>query len=137
MSLHPETPDSVRRVVLPSGKTIEIVYVPESNACPAHRPSALEEVHVCPACSSQLVYPVAWDEAERGAWALVLRCPNCEWQGEGVYDHATVEQLDEELDRGAQALMRDLRQLAHANMEDEVDRFARALAADHVWPMDF
>jgi hypothetical protein len=136
MSLHPETPDSVRRVVLPSGKTIEIVYYPESTA-PVHRPSALEEVHVCRACSSKLVYPVAWDEAEHGSWSLVLRCPNCEWHGEGVYDHATVERLDQELDRGAQALMRDLRQLAHANMEDEADRFAQALEADQVWPMDF
>jgi hypothetical protein len=48
-----------------------------------------------------------------------------------------VEQLDEELDRGTHALVRDLKQLAHANMEDEVERFIDALQADQVLPMDF
>ena len=138
MSLHPETPHSVRRVVLPSGKTIEIVYfsdAPEASGDLAS--SKLAELHVCPDCSSQLVYPTAWEEVGDGAWDLVLRCPNCEWLSEGVYEHAVVEQLDEELDRGTHALVRDLKQLAHANMEDEVERFIGALHADHVLPMDF
>ena len=138
MSLQPESPHTVRRVVLPSGKTIEIVYFSDP-AAPAGEGSAQtsQELHVCPDCSSQLVYPTAWEEARDGAWELALRCPNCEWTGEGVFEHGAVEQLDEELDRGTQALVRDLRQLAHANMEDEVDRFVAALHADHVWPMDF
>jgi hypothetical protein len=133
MALPPDSPDSVRRVVLPSGKTIEIVYFsrPEAETGPVH------PLHVCPDCSSELVYPIAWEEAGDAGWELVLRCPNCEWLGEGVYDHAAVESLDERLDAGTQALVGDLRQLTHANMEDEVERFVSALGADHVLPMDF
>ena len=41
-----------------------------------------------------------------------------------------VDRFDEELDRGAQELIEDLRSLTRANMEDEADRFAEALATD-------
>jgi hypothetical protein len=70
-------------------------------------------------------------------WDLNLRCPNCEWAGHGVFGQQAVEQLDVELDTGTQVLVRDLRHLMHANMEDEIERFAAALHAGHIWPMDF
>jgi hypothetical protein len=54
-----------------------------------------------------------------------------------VYPQETVERFDEELDRGTEALVRDLKQLMHANMEDEIDRFVRALDAGHIVPDDF
>lgn len=138
MSPQPNSPHSVRRVVLPSGKTIEIVYFDDAPVDIVHPPaSPVQDLHVCPSCSSPLVYPTAWDEAGEEHWELVLRCPNCEWVGEGVYEQASVERLDEELDTGTQALVRDLRQLAHANMEEEVERFVTALDADQILPMDF
>lgn len=136
---------AVKRVVLPSGKTIEIVYFAEAAAAaerierseiraPETRPS---DLHVCPDCSSSLVYPLAWEEAGDQAWELLLRCPNCEWEGDGVFPQSIVEQLDEQLDHGTQVLVRDLKQLMHANMEEEVERFIAALNADHILPMDF
>ena len=130
------------RVVLPSGKTIEIVYFAEAaeradRADRCRSRTCTTDLHVCPDCSSDLVYPVAWDEAGDRAWELFLRCPNCEWQDEGVYPQHAVEHLDEELDHGTQVLVRDLRQLIHANMEEEVERFVAALQADHICPMDF
>jgi hypothetical protein len=139
---------AVRRVVLPSGKTIEIVYfaedepvqapVPASAAAPTAPPPPREgELHRCPTCDSGLVYPVDWEQAGETEWALTLRCPNCEWVGEGTFDQRTVEQLDVELDNGTQVLVRDLRQLMHANMEEEVERFLTALHGGHIWPMDF
>jgi ribosomal protein L37AE/L43A len=137
MSPQPDNSHAVKRVVLPSGKTIEIVYFAEAAERVERAETRISDLHVCPDCSSGLVYPLAWDEAGDQAWELLLRCPNCEWQGEGVFAQHVVEQLDEQLDYGTQVLVRDLRQLMHANMEDEVERFIAALNAGHILPMDF
>jgi hypothetical protein len=130
---------AVKRVVLPSGKTIEIVYFADAAEAPERtpRPARSGELHTCPDCGGGLVYPLDWEEAGEDAWSLSLRCPNCEWLGEGVYAQDVVERLDEELDRGTQVLVRDLKQLMHANMEDEIERFITALRADAIHPMDF
>ena len=137
MSPSSDQPHAVRRVVLPSGKTIEVVYFEDErsgDAVPLH-PS--EDLHHCPRCASDLVYPVAWEEAAVDSWELHLRCPNCELEAEGVYDRPIVERLDEELDRGTHILLRDLKRLMQANMEDEIERFVAALRADAVLPEDF
>jgi hypothetical protein len=131
----------VRRVVLPSGKTIEVVYFEDQvvNA-PSVSPvfdETAADLHVCGTCDSELVYPVEWDEAGPEHWEVTLRCPNCEWVGSGVYEQDHVERFDEELDRGTEALVRDLRRLMRANMEDEIDRFVDALEAGHIQPEDF
>ena len=130
----------VRRVVLPSGKTIEVVYFDEAPALDAVSPQLAEvgeDLHVCSACSSGLVYPVEWDEAGATHWEVTLRCPNCEWAGTGVFEQRIVERFDEVLDRGTEALVRDLKRMMHANMEDEIERFVTALDADHILPDDF
>ena len=137
MSPSPDQPHAVRRVVLPSGKTIEVVYFEDERSGAAIPTGPGEDLHNCPHCASDLVYPVAWEEAPVDSWELQLRCPNCEWEAEGVYDRPTVERLDEELDRGTHILLRDLKHLMHANMEDEVERFVAALRADAVLPEDF
>ncbi|MDQ6750807.1 MAG: hypothetical protein M3Z33_08660 [Actinomycetota bacterium] len=138
MSAPSNHPHAVRRVVLPSGKTIEVVYfndgAPEQAAAAPHDAAQL---HHCPECDSDLVYPTAWVQAGEDRWSLTLRCPNCERHSEGSYDHATVQRLDEELDRGTHAVLTDLKQLMHANMEAEIVRFVSALDADHIWPIDF
>jgi hypothetical protein len=120
----------VRRVVLPSGKTIEVVSFDD----PA---STSDDLHICGCCESKLVYPTEWEEAGATHWQVTLRCPNCEWIGSGLYEQTAVERFDEELDRGTEAVVRDLRQLMRANMEDEVERFTSALRAGHVLPEDF
>ena len=142
MSQHPDHQHHVRRVVLPSGKTIEVVYFEDQDARPVEprRPLPLapqRDLHLCGGCSSSLVYPIEWDEAGATHWEVTLRCPNCEWIGTGVFEQDVVERFDEELDRGTEALVRDLKRLMTANMEDEIDRFCRALADDHVLPEDF
>lgn len=130
---------SVRRVVLPSGKTIEVLsFEVDSDATGVSGASTpVEGLHVCPRCASQLVSPVAWEEAGPAHWDVTRHCPNCDWLGNGVHAEAMVERFDEELDRGTEALVLDLQRLMRANMEDEVDRFVAALAADQIWPMDF
>lgn len=137
----PQHQHYVRRVVLPSGKTIEVVYFQQTTSVPAPSDetvtATVSDLHVCGECTAPLVYPVEWDEAGPEHWEVSLRCPNCEWRGAGIFHQEIVERFDEELDNGSEALVRDLRRLMHANMEEEIDRFVRALGADHILPMDF
>jgi hypothetical protein len=126
----------VRRVVLPSGRSIEVVYF-ESAPLPSIPVEPIEDLHVCPECDRALVYPVEWEEVSPTHWEVLLRCPNCEWNELGVYDQTTVDRFDEELDLGTEALLRDLQRLTKANMEEEADRFASALSSDLILPEDF
>ena len=128
----------VRRVVLPSGRAIEVVYY-ESATPDAVSPAAppLDDLHVCPECDRELVYPVEWEESSSTHWEVLLRCPNCEWNEVGVFDQATVDRFDEQLDLGTEALIRDLKRLTRANMEDEIERFSAALTSDLILPEDF
>jgi hypothetical protein len=126
----PDHKQYVRKVVLPSGKTIEVISFEDL----APRET---DIHVCPECASELVYPVSWEEADRSRWEVSLRCPNCEWHGTGIFQQELVERFDEELDRGTEALVRDLKRLMHANMEEEIDRFVEALDHDLILPEDF
>lgn len=96
-----------------------------------------EGMHACPGCESLLVQPVNWFEQGDGHWHVELRCPECEWWGRGSYPQSEVDRFDEELDRGGQELLEDLRALTRANMEDEAERFAMALSTDSVLPEDF
>lgn len=130
---------NVRRVVLPSGKTIEVVYIEEQHLAPFAPQSGdtTTDLHVCAECESELVYPTEWEEAGPMHWDVSLRCPNCEWAGTGTFEQDVVERFDEELDRGTEALVRDLKRLMQANMEEDVERFVSALADGHIVPEDF
>ena len=127
----------VRRVVLPSGRAIEVVYYEALPAEPLRSLETVEDLHVCPECDRALVYPVEWEEVSPTHWEVLLRCPNCEWNELGVFDQPTVDRFDEQLDLGTETLMRDLKRLTRANMEEEIERFTAALEADLILPEDF
>ena len=142
----------VKRVVLPSGKTIEVVYFKEADRPhPVTEPVAEEaaatpqlppaepdqDLHICVACASELVYPLQWEESGEENWGVLLHCPNCDVFREGTFSQQTVEGFDEELDRGADALARDYTRLMHANMAEEIERFVGALGSDAILPEDF
>ena len=152
MESHGEQTHFVKRVVLPSGKTIEVVYFKETDlpqpatepliddipAVPQDPPAEPhQELHICVDCSSELVYPVQWEESGPVNWSVLLHCPNCDIYREGVFTQETVETFDEELDRGADALARDYKRLMRANMAEEVERFVGALSSDAILPEDF
>ena len=129
----------VRRIVLPSGRAIEVVYFePPAGVAPTLRaPGPVRELLECPSCDRDLVYPVEWEEVSPTHWEVFLRCPNCEWSEVGTFDQATVDRFDEQLDLGTEALVKDLRRLVQANMEAEAERFAAALDANAILPEDF
>ena len=152
MESHGEQTHFVKRVVLPSGKTIEVVYFKETDlpqppveppvddipAVPENPPAeSHQELHICVECSSELVYPMQWEESGPVNWNVLLHCPNCDIYREGIFTQETVETFDEELDRGADALARDYKRLMRANMAEEIERFVGALTSDAILPEDF
>jgi hypothetical protein len=122
---------SVRRIVLPSGRSIEVVRFHDSEP-PIH-----DGLQICPECRSDLVQAIGWGQVSADQWELELHCPNCGHVRDGVFDQDEVAWFEEELDRGVEAILRDLQRLTHANMADEIDRFAAALTADQILPEDF
>jgi hypothetical protein len=122
---------SVRRIVLPSGRSIEVVRFHDTDE-PMRR-----GLHVCHRCESDLVQPVAWSEAEQDRWELTLECPNCFWSAEGVFNRDQIDQFEERLDDGLSAMLADLKRLTHANMAEDLERFVAALEADYILPEDF
>jgi Asp-tRNA(Asn)/Glu-tRNA(Gln) amidotransferase A subunit family amidase len=144
MDRQSEDRDQVRKLRLPSGKQIEVVVFgsplrPTADE-PVHREVADapdRRLHLCRACGSNLVHPIDWEEVASDDWRLELRCPNCEWTGEAVYERRVVEELDEELERGMETIVRDLRHMTQANMQEHVERFVTALDRDFIVPFDF
>jgi hypothetical protein len=134
----------VKRVQLPSGKTIEVVYFRDAELAAADRPADPSDVpshaldmHICQHCDSELVNPISWDEEPGAGWRVTLRCPDCETQRHGVFSESAVDHFDEVLEAGSDALASDYRKLMRANMADEADRFAHAIASDAILPEDF
>jgi hypothetical protein len=144
MDQHGDNNHYTKRVTLPSGKTIEVVYfaddprVADGGDPAAHPPAEREqELHVCVECDSGMVYPVQWEEAGPENWSVLLHCPNCDMFRAGVFTQQNVELFDEELDRGADLLARDYKRVMRANMADELERFVGALEAGAILPEDF
>jgi hypothetical protein len=95
-------------------------------------------LHVCPACGSGLVQPIAWEqEDDRHAWRVSRRCPECEWAGESVHNEVEIDAFDEQLDLGSQELADQLRSMEHANMSGSAHSFIRALHQDLIGADDF
>lgn len=143
-----------KKISLPGGKVIEIIYfsepgtdgavdletkAPEDDAFPSvalDREDALE-LHICPSCESDLVYPVTWEERSGDAWCIERRCPNCEWRDVGEFDQEDVELFDDALNDGTEELLVTLRNFARSNMEADIERLIDAIHMDLIEPMDF
>jgi hypothetical protein len=121
---------SVRRIVLPSGRSIEVIRFAETE-------NPATGLHVCAECECELVQPLTWGQVTADHWELELHCPNCGHIRDGVFDQDDVAALEERLDEGVEAILRDLQRLTHANMSEQIDRFAAALHDDLILPEDF
>jgi hypothetical protein len=142
----------IKRIILPSGKAVEIVYfdaegeqeelahrtLSEGLRLPEHTDAADQRsLEVCPCCTSTLVYPIDWREAAGGRWELELRCPNCEWRVRDVFGQDQVEQFDEMLNVATDRVIDALETATRENMTADIERFVAALNADHIVPFDF
>jgi hypothetical protein len=134
-----------KKIALPSGQMIEIIYLidPDAPADPtpqtpvggAHDTDL--PLHYCPACTSDLVYPVAWQETGEGVWTVERRCPNCEWHDVGVFEQADIEPFDDAIEIGTEILLTELRTWTYSNMNDDVELLIHALDQDLIQPIDF
>jgi hypothetical protein len=96
-----------------------------------------DDLHICPDCSSGLVYPIDWAPVDMRHWRVELRCPECNWERAGLYEQDVLDRFDAILDAGTESLLDDLRLLQRSNMEDELARFTSALERDLITPEDF
>jgi len=131
MNHEPENTHAVRRIVLPSGRTVEVIRFNDAPGVETR------ELHVCPTCESDLVQPISWNEAPDGRWDLTLECPNCGWFESGTFERGQVENLEDRLDDGLSEMIADLQRLTQANMTAEIERFSAALQANLILPEDF
>ena len=143
-----------KKIALPGGKVIEIVYfsdpagdeIPMEEMAEAHGADPLAlveadefgtELHLCPRCEGDLVYPVSWEERSGDSWRIERRCPNCEWTHVAEFTQDEVEQFDDVLNEGTEDLLVSLRNFARANMEEDIERLIEAIRHDRIHPMDF
>jgi hypothetical protein len=129
--MKPNRNHTVRRIVLPSGRCIEVVRFRDADEV------VPRGLHVCPDCDSELVQPTSWAESSDDCWELTLSCPNCWWGTEGIFADEQVHELEERLDEGISDMVSDLQRLTQANMTDQLERFVAALNADLILPEDF
>ena len=122
---------SVRRIVLPSGRSIEVVRFHETEQ------PLRDGLHVCPECDSELVQPLAWSEAAEDRWELVLECPNCRWSTEGVFTEEQVTSSRTSSTKASPTCSAICSRLAHANMADQSSASSRRCSADLILPEDF
>ena len=143
MAMQSNRGHQLKRIVLPSGKTIEVVYFdqvdrPAGEAAQRQQETREErDLHVCPDCESDLVYPTTWEEADEKHWQVSLRCPNCEHFEQGIFSQDECDRFDDHLEAGTDALTRDFKRLMAANMAEEIDRFVGAISAGAILPEDF
>jgi hypothetical protein len=134
----------IKRIELPSGKVVELVYLQAGWEAPAATAPAdasarvgLRRIELCPQCGSDRVHPLDWREVEDLRWELDVRCPDCRWTGGDVYEQPEVERYDDVLLADAGDLTEELDRITRANMAEHLERFRAALDADAIMPFDF
>jgi hypothetical protein len=134
----------VKRIQLPSGKVVELVYLQagwEQQAATAQADATdrirVRRIELCPQCGSDRVHPLDWREVEDLRWELDVRCPDCRWTGGDVYEQPEVERYDDVLLACAGDMTEELDRITRENMAEHLERFRAALDADAITPFDF
>jgi hypothetical protein len=139
----------IKKITLPSGKVVEIIYLRDSAAAvagevggePADADAGgdlvIRRIELCQSCGGDRVHPLEWHEIADMRWELHLRCPDCRWSGSGVYEQPEVERYDDILNGGADRLIEELDRVTRENMTEWLERFGSALANDLIVPEDF
>src|SRR5688500_1111458 len=82
-----------------------------------HRPPDLCE---CRRCRSRYVQPVEVESKPDGRLALLLRCPECQWWGEGTFPAERVREYDRLLSEGREELRAIYRRTLRDNLYREL-----------------
>ena len=138
----------VKRIVLPSGKTVEIVYFQAAGGEPIITEARevdsdpvlelrVRQIELCAGCGSERVHPMDWVEVEDMRWKLSVRCPDCGWESTEVYEQPEVERYDDLLNDSTDRMIEELDRITRENMAEMVERFRYALDNDGITPFDF
>jgi hypothetical protein len=137
----------IKRITLPSGKVVEVVYLAPSAQPVAAAHDAAEttqvefplvrRIELCPACGGDRVHPLDWHECDDMRWQLVVRCPDCRWRTSDVFEQPEVERYDDVLAADTDRMIEVLDRVTRENMSEQLERFRRALEHDAIEPMDF
>jgi hypothetical protein len=96
------------------------------------------DLHVCDTCQRDFVVPVSVvDLIDHERCVIELHCTNCGTASLAVHDDRSLMELDRRLHEVQHTILEAVEVLAIADELDRVDRFVRALRADHILPEDF
>jgi hypothetical protein len=96
------------------------------------------DVCVCTACERDFIVPISVvDLIDHDRCVVELQCTNCGTSSLRVHEDRELMELDRRLDT-VQAQMRETVEMLEISDDlDRIDRFVRALRADHILPEDF
>ncbi|MGI8559296.1 MAG: hypothetical protein ACR2ND_13510 [Solirubrobacteraceae bacterium] len=126
-----EQPSSTRRIRLPSGRQIEVLYYE-----PVEDPGE-QDLGPCGRCACALVRAGAAEPVGASHWQVLVRCPNCLWAGTSVVTESTLERFEQRCVEDISAIRSELAQIELANMIGDAERFVRALDENQILPSDF
>ncbi len=144
----------LKRIVLPSGKTIEVVYFGHPAAAPPRgarsrgavpprrvrsRPTPAERELCMSAPSATRTSSTRSTGRRPTSTTGTSRCAARTASGRRTASSTRTlcDRFDEELERGTDALTRDYKRFVTANLAEEIDRFVHALEVGGILPMDF
>jgi hypothetical protein len=104
----------------------------------------LESLRICPKCHCRLCFESAAEPITFSSWLLVVQCPNCWHAWRKTVNDIVLELFEHALDEDMHVIQAALDEMVAATARDEarqlaaeVERFAAALRADAIVPMDF
>ncbi len=104
----------------------------------------LDSLRICQSCDCRLCFESAAEPLTPDSWLVVLQCPNCWSAWSRIVSDTALELLEYALDDDMRVIASALDQLSTSNAVAEAEefaaeaaRFAAALAADAIVPMDF
>jgi hypothetical protein len=101
-------------------------------------------LRICDDCGCELCFEAAAEPLTAEIWLVVAQCPNCWNAWTCKVNDAVLELFERTLDGDTFLIETAVEELAYANerrhaecVEAAVARFAQALAANAILPMDF
>jgi hypothetical protein len=103
-----------------------------------------ESLRICPDCDCRLCFESAAEPMTAELWLVVVQCPNCWGAWRRTVTDVQLELFEHALDDDTRAIEAVLDQVSMENavaeaeaLESEVARFAAALDANAILPVDF
>jgi hypothetical protein len=113
----------------------------------SHSPKICDDLHalrICDECGCRFCFESGAEPLTAEIWLVVAQCPNCWASWTRTTDDTALELFERSLDGDTLLIETAVEDLAYANqraqaelIDDEVARFAEALASNAILPMDF